>query len=76
MTETFNALTVISDKINEEDRAVHLLASLPDSYCLLVTALEACAEVPKMETVTENGSYMRNVNSRMVSPCIEMMVKR
>ena len=32
---------------------VHLLASLPDSYCVLVTALEACAEVPKMEIVTE-----------------------
>ena len=53
MTETFNALTVIGDKITEEDRVVHLLASLPDSYCVLVTALEACAEVPKMETVTE-----------------------
>ena len=53
MTETFNALTVIGDKITEEDRMVHLLASLPDSYCVLVTALEACAEVPKMETVTE-----------------------
>ena len=49
MTETFNALTVIGDKITEEDRVVHLLASLPDSYCVLVTALEACAEVPKMK---------------------------
>ena len=53
MTETFHALTVIGDEITEEDRVVHLLASLPDSYCVLVTALEACAEVPKMETVTE-----------------------
>ena len=49
MTETFNVLTVIGDKITEEDRVVHLLASLPDSYCVLVTALEACAEVPKMK---------------------------
>ena len=53
MTETFNALTVIGDKITEEDRVVHLLASLPDSYCMLVTAQEACTEVPKLETVTE-----------------------
>ena len=45
--------TVIGDKITEEDRMVHLLASLPDSYCVLVTAQEACAEVPKLETVTE-----------------------
>ena len=29
------------------------MASLPDSYCVLVIALEACAEVPKMEMVTE-----------------------
>ena len=32
---------------------MHLLASLPDSYSVLVTALEAHAEVPSMETVTE-----------------------
>ena len=42
MTEVFN-----------EDRVVHLLASLPDSYNVLVTALEANEEVPKMEMVTE-----------------------
>ena len=53
MTETFNVLIVICDAITEEERVVHLLASLPDSYCVLVTALEACVEVPKMETVTE-----------------------
>jgi len=53
MIETFNALTVVGDTIKDEDRVVHLLASLPDSYNVLVTALEASAEVPKMETVTE-----------------------
>ena len=51
MTETFNALTVIGDTITEVDRVVHFLASLPDLYYMLVTALEACVEVPKMETV-------------------------
>jgi hypothetical protein len=53
MTETFNALSVIGDVITDEDRVVHLLASLPDSYSVLVTALEASAEVPSMETVIE-----------------------
>lgn len=53
MTETFNALSVIGDAITEEDRVVHLLASLPESYAVLVTALEASPEVPSMEMVTE-----------------------
>ena len=49
MSETFEALAV-----NEEDRVVHLLASLPDSFDMLVTALEALSEkVPKWELVIE-----------------------
>ena len=46
-------LSVIGDPSTEEDRVVHLLASLPDSYNVLVTALEANADVPNMEVVTE-----------------------
>ena len=53
LTETFNDLSVLGDNITDEDRVVHLLASLPDSYSVLVTALEANSEVPSMETVTE-----------------------
>ena len=53
MTEIFNSLSVIGDPVPEEDRVVHLLASLPDSYNMLVTALEANEDVPKMESVTE-----------------------
>ena len=41
MTEVFNKLSVIGDQITEEDQVVYLLASLPDSYYTLVTALEA-----------------------------------
>ena len=38
---------------------VYLLGSLPDSYEMLVTALEANKEVPDMETVIERqrGDY-------------------
>ena len=53
MTKIFDSLSVIGDPVSEEDRVVHLLASLPDSYNVLVTALEASESVPKMEVVTE-----------------------
>ena len=45
LTEIFNELSVIGDNIDDEDRVVYLLASLPDSYEMLVTALEANTEV-------------------------------
>ncbi|KAK3895615.1 hypothetical protein Pcinc_000538 [Petrolisthes cinctipes] len=32
MTEVFNEMSIIGDQMNEEDRVVHLLASLPESY--------------------------------------------
>ena len=53
MVETFDALSVIGEAVEEEDRVVHILASLPDRYNMLVTAFEASAEVPKLEIVTE-----------------------
>ena len=53
MTEIFEGLSVIGDPISEGDRVVHLLASLPDSHNMLVTAFEANVEVPKFEVVTE-----------------------
>ena len=46
-------MAVIGEEISEKDRVVYLLASLPDSFNTLVTALEVNAEVPKMEIVTE-----------------------
>ena len=59
MTETFDELSVIGDSLNEEDREVHLLASLPESY-MLVTALEASQDVPKWALVTERLLYEEN----------------
>ena len=68
MTDIFEELSVIGDPIEEEDRVVHLLASLPPSYDMLVTALEACADVPKLELVTERllneERKMKEKNSR------------
>ena len=53
LTEIFDELSIIGDPLDEENQVVHLLASLPESYDMLVTALEASPEVPKLETVTE-----------------------
>ena len=53
MMELFNELAIVRDVIEDEDCVVYLLASLPDSFSTLVTALEANGEVPKMEIVTE-----------------------
>ena len=41
MTEVFNSLSIVGDPISEEDQVVYLLASIPESYSMLVTALEA-----------------------------------
>ena len=60
MTETFDELYVIGDSLNEEDRVVHLLTSLPESYDMLVTALEASQDVPKWALVTERLLYEEN----------------
>lgn len=53
MTELFNELSVIGAPMEGERKVVTLLASLPDSCNMLVTALEANAEVPSMEVVTK-----------------------
>ena len=53
MIEIFEELAVIGSPMEEEDRVVQILTSLPDSYNMLVTAFEASSEVPKIEIVTE-----------------------
>ena len=53
MTELFDLLSVAGETVSEEDRVVYLLASLPDDYNVLVTALEANEDVPKLEVITE-----------------------
>ncbi len=54
MTEIFEELSVIDNPISDEDKVVHLLTSLPDSFNVLVTALEANSDsVPSLENVVE-----------------------
>ena len=54
MTEVCDELSVIGETISEEDCVVYLLASFPESYNVLVTALEASAEVPRLAVVREH----------------------
>ena len=49
----FDGLSIIGDPLDEENQVIHLLASLPESYDMLVAALEASPEVPQLEIVTE-----------------------
>ena len=53
MTELYDSFSVAGETVSEEDRVVYLLASLPESYNVLVTALEANEAVPNLEVVTE-----------------------
>ena len=53
VTETFDGLSVIGDPISDKDCVVHLLATFPGSYNVLVTALQGNEAVPRMEVVTE-----------------------
>ena len=41
MMELFNELAIVGGVIQGEARVIYLLASLPDSFSTLVTALEA-----------------------------------
>ena len=51
--ERFDEMAVIDDPVADEDRVIALLASLPDNYSTLVTALEALESVPTWDSVTE-----------------------
>ena len=42
MTEIFNALSVMDAPVSEEDRVIYLLASLPESFGVLVTSGGQC----------------------------------
>ena len=41
MTEIVNELSIVGDNISDEDRVVYLLASFPESFDMVVTAIEA-----------------------------------
>lgn len=58
MTELLDALSVAGETVSEEDQVVYLLASLPESYSVLVTVLESNEDVPSWK-LSQNISYTR-----------------
>ncbi len=54
ITELFRSLAEMDSPLTEKDTMVYFLASLPDSFGVLVTALEASPDVPTMDAVTES----------------------
>ena len=68
MTRLFNELAIVGDAIEEEDRVMYLLASLPDSFNTLVTALEANEDVPKIEVVAEKLLHTERKHMGKASP--------
>ncbi|KAF2354185.1 Reverse transcriptase RNA-dependent DNA polymerase [Trinorchestia longiramus] len=51
--ELFEELAIIGNAMEEEERVIILLSSLPDRFSTLVTALEAHEKIPAWELVTE-----------------------
>ena len=52
-TEIFAALAVVGSPLEEEDKVITVLASLPDKFSTVVTALETLEKVPSLLSVTE-----------------------
>ena len=70
MSEIFEGLAIIGDAVSKEDRVVHLLASLPKSYNVLVTVLEAQSEnIPKWELVIERLLHQESkIKEKVTTP--------
>ncbi len=53
ITELMDELSIVDAPVKLEDRVMYLLESLPDSMSVLVTALEAGADIPAWSVVVE-----------------------
>jgi DNA-directed RNA polymerase subunit N (RpoN/RPB10) len=51
--ELFDELAIIGEALDDEDKVIHLLASLPNDYNIIVTAMEAQDNIPSWEIVQE-----------------------
>ena len=50
MIEIFDELAVIGDPVDEEDRVVHILASLPESFSMLVVS-DSIRSLPRSSSI-------------------------
>ena len=64
VSQIFEGYAVIADALSEEDGIIHLLANLPETFNVLVTALEAQSEnIPKWDLLLR-GCCTRSQSSR------------
>ena len=74
MAELFDSLSIAGETVSEEDRVVNLLASLPESYNVLVTALKVYEGVPpKFEVATERILHQERKSKDKTSNPIKMV---
>ena len=72
LMEVCNQLVAVGKPVNEEDHVEYLLASLPECYSVLVTALEANSDVPALAVVTERLLHEETkMKSRVSQPSQE-----
>ena len=71
MVEIYEELGRQGDPLKEEDQVIYLLASLPEKFFMLVTALEANSEVPKLELVTEKLIHEESKLSKKIASSSE-----
>ena len=64
LTQIFDELAVFDAPVEEDDKVTYLLSSLPDSYDVLVTALDAMDAVPTWTTVVEKVSALDKKKSK------------
>ncbi len=64
MTELFSGFADVDSPLTDEDKVIYLLASLPESYGVLVTKLESLPEVPKLAIVTERLLHQKRKLTR------------
>ena len=63
LIEISDELSIIVDPLGKENQVVCLLAKLPESYDMLVTALNASSEFPKLERLLLEETKQRDKES-------------
>ena len=64
LSQIFDELAVVDAAVGEEDKVTYLLSSLPESYEVLVTALETMDTVPAWTTVVEKVCSLDSKKSK------------
>ena len=79
-SEIYESLAVVGSPMEDEDKVITMLASLPEKFSTVVTALETLENVPSWESVTEKllheESKLLNNNTSTTNDNQLLMVKQ